>query len=90
VVGLAISGAGGTDGSFDAGDTLTVSFSPDTNLANLGRGILTKQQVDRIITFSQNLGANYTGRWTDAKTLVVTCVDPTGAAPPLRSVVTAT
>jgi hypothetical protein len=90
VVGLTISGAGGTDGSFDAGDTLTVSFSPDTNLANLGSGTLTKPQVDSIITFSQSLGADYTGRWTDAKTLVVTCVDPTGAAPPLRSVVTAT
>ena len=66
------------DGVFGNGDTLTFTFNVDTNQA-MGTN-LTKTEVDALFNFGTvNLGTNYTGRWTDMRTLVITIVDATGA-----------
>jgi hypothetical protein len=60
------------------GDTITVVFSGNTNQV----AVATKGNLDALFSFSQVLGANYTGTWTTATTLVITVVDATGATPP--------
>ena len=38
--------------------------------------------MDTLLSFSDALGADYSGQWTDASTLVVTAIDVAGAGPP--------
>ena len=38
--------------------------------------------MDTLLEFSVPLGADYSGAWNDASTLVVTAIDTTDAAPP--------
>ena len=69
------------DAVYGAGDTLTVTFDQTTDLAGLGTSVLTKIQVDTLLTASTPLGLDYTGQWTDASTFVITVVTP-AALPP--------
>ena len=65
------------DAVYRNGDTVTVVFSGNTNQV----AAATKGNIDALFSFSQSLGANYTGSWTTATTLVITVVDADGAAP---------
>ena len=58
------------------GDKVTVVFDKLTNTPN----VTDKTNLDRLLTFSADLGSAYSGNWTDRKTLVVTIEDATGAA----------
>jgi len=64
--------------SYSNGDTITVVFSEPTNQPK----VETKPDLDKLFSFSQNLGADYAGSWTDPSTLVITIVDSSGATPP--------
>ena len=66
------------DAIYGNADTITVVFSGNTNQV----AVATKANIDALFSFSQVLGANYTGTWTTATTLVITVVDATGATPP--------
>ena len=70
----------GGDAVFGAGDTITVTFDEATN-ESFGP-VLTKANLDTLFTFSQDLGTDYTGLWSDPVTLVITIVNPLGATPP--------
>lgn len=70
----------GGDAVYGAGDTITATFSAPTNQP-FGPS-LDKANLDSLFTFSQNLGADYTGVWTNPVTLVITIQNPSGAAPP--------
>jgi hypothetical protein len=66
------------DGVYGNGDTITVVFSEDTNEP----AAASQTDIDAIFSFSQSLGADYTGIWSGADTLRITIVDATGATPP--------
>ncbi len=68
----------GNNTSYSNGDTITVAFSEPTNEPKAA----TKTDLDKLFSFSQNLGANYIGTWTDPSTLVIKIADSKGAAPP--------
>lgn len=69
------------DNVYGVGDTLTITFSEDTDKAGLPNSV-TKSQIDYLLSFSETLGANYTGKWTSSRVLVITARDVTGAGPP--------
>ncbi len=66
------------DGIYSDGDTITVLFAGATNQPPVS----TKVEIDNIFQFSQVLGVDYIGTWTDASTLVIIIVDSKGATPP--------
>jgi len=68
----------GGDAIFGDGDTITVVFSEATNEPEEEE----KADLDKLFTFSQSLGTDYTGSFTDELTLLITIVDSTGSAPP--------
>ena len=78
----------GVNGIYSKGCTLTITFFPPTNIANLPQTGLTKGQINSILYFSQSLGSDYSAVWLGNTVLQVTIQDPTGAAPPVRGVVT--
>jgi len=60
------------DEEFGNGDTITFTFSEDTNEPPAA----TKVEIDGLLDFGQKvIGTNYTGVWSDAQTLVITIVD---------------
>ncbi|KKK96286.1 hypothetical protein LCGC14_2664280, partial [marine sediment metagenome] len=65
------------DAIYSVGDTITVGFSVPTNEP----AAATKGQIDAIFSFSQSLGADYTGSWAGNE-LVITIVDIAASAPP--------
>jgi hypothetical protein len=69
----------GRDAVYGNDDTITVRFDEPTNQP----AVATKANLDTVFTFSQNLGADYTGRWVDPSILLITIRDSTGAAPPV-------
>jgi hypothetical protein len=69
------------DDVFGVGDTLTITFSEATNKAQLP-DVLTKEHIDLVLSFSQSLGADYTGEWKTNSVLVITARDVTRAGPP--------
>ena len=69
------------DDVFGIGDTLTITFSEATNKAQLP-DVLTKAHIDLVLSFSQSLGADYSGEWKTNSVLVITARDVTGAGPP--------
>lgn len=66
------------DAVYGDGDTITVAFSENTNQI----AAATKANLDAIFISNQSLGADYTGSWSTADTLVITVADSTGATPP--------
>ncbi|KNC50385.1 uncharacterized protein AMSG_06876 [Thecamonas trahens ATCC 50062] len=86
IVGFLADDPDNADGFYSAGDTLTISFSMSTNVPPAS----TKAQLDVLFSFSQSLGADYTGVWSTPSVLVMTVVDPTGATPPGINVLTVT
>ncbi len=66
------------DAVYSDGDTITVLFSGATNEVP----ITTKAELDNLFIFSQILGIDYIGSWTDTSTLVIIIVDSNGATPP--------
>ena len=82
--------ASGTNGIYSRGCNFTITFRPPTNFANLPRNGLTKGQIDSILQFSQNLGADYSGSWLDSTMLRITAVDVSGATPPIRGTLVVT
>eukprot|EP00163_Fabomonas_tropica_P011118 TRINITY_DN2164_c0_g1_i2.p1 TRINITY_DN2164_c0_g1~~TRINITY_DN2164_c0_g1_i2.p1 ORF type:complete len:1432 (+),score=338.63 TRINITY_DN2164_c0_g1_i2:411-4706(+) len=65
----------GDTGTFSGNDTLTITWSELTNTPP----VATKGQLDALFAFSNSLGDDYTGAWTDLKTLVITMVDVSNA-----------
>ena len=59
------------------GDVLTITFNQNTDMA--GSPTLSRSELDAVFVFERSLGANYTGAWSDARTLVITIVDSTDA-----------
>ncbi len=72
--------------SFDDGDIITVTFSESTNRPSAA----TKEDIDGLFDFSQNLGADYSGTWNSPSVLVITILDSTGSTPPTVGTLTAT
>eukprot|EP00935_MAST-01C_sp_MAST-1C-sp1_P000630 g630.t1 len=56
------------------GDSLQVLFDQDTDTPL----VHTKSNLDSVLEFSANLGADYTGQWRDRRTLHITVTDSTG------------
>jgi hypothetical protein len=73
------------DGQWSMGDTLTITFDVDTNLAS-NMDLSNKTNVDKLINWNADgtgatisLGNEYSGSWLDARTLVITAgADVTG------------
>jgi len=72
-----------SDSIFSDGDTITVRFSEDTNRIGFAVGAtMTKANLDSLFTFTQEIGDDYTGVWTDDSTLVISIVDSGSDNPP--------
>jgi len=66
---------GGNNVGLGNGDTIIITFDVDTNQP----AVNDKAAVDVLIDFGvKSFGLNYSGTWTDAKTLVLTVSDATG------------
>jgi hypothetical protein len=75
ITGIGAENTGGNPG-LGNGDILTITFNVATNQPDVS----TKALVDNLIHFGvKSFGANYSGVWSDAKTLVLTVTDSTGA-----------
>jgi len=61
------------------GDAIILKFTVQTNKAG-GANILNKAGVDALFTFSQSLGANYSGEWTSVSVFEITILDATGGS----------
>ncbi|MCR4436407.1 MAG: S-layer homology domain-containing protein [Clostridiales bacterium] len=86
ITGAVCAEGGAAEAGLGAGDTLTLTFDVATNQTT---GVnLSKSAVDSLLTFSRPFGANYTGKWTNSKTLVITSVDASGASFSLGDTVT--
>ena len=66
-----------SDTDLSDGDELIITFNQDTDMA--GSLMLSKFELDAVFVFERSLGANYTGAWSNARTLVITIVDSTDA-----------
>ena len=64
-----------TEGSKIVFNMIRIEFSEPTNQPVVS----TKEDVDRLFSFSQNLGANYVGSWTNPSTLVLGVNDTVGS-----------
>ena len=62
------------DTVYSDGDTLTITFNIPTNQS----GTATSANILGNFTFSQPLGASYSGMWTNAQTLVITVSSAAG------------
>ena len=70
-------GQGGADAEYGPNDIILIELFEETNQQV---GIeLDKSQVDALFLFSVNLGDNYVGRWSDAKTFEITLVNVNNA-----------
>ena len=71
------------DSVFGVEDTLTITFDRDTDQPQ----VLTKADIDKIMTFKTPLGTSYTGLWTSPRILVITVVtiDETAVKPAVGS-----
>ena len=49
------------DSVFAAGDKISIIFSESTNQDGFSSSQISKQQIDKFITFSTSFGANYLG-----------------------------
>ena len=81
--------AGGETSGFTDGDTITITFSEDTNRPIVS----TKADIDNLFTFSDSLRVDndYVGTWSSATTLVITIIDvDVGSAGPQFDVFTMT
>lgn len=69
------------DGTWSAGDTITITFDKDTNQPAPG-GLTLKVNVDQLIDWTVNggihIGSQYSAGWTNARTLQITVGDPSG------------
>jgi len=74
---LVVDDPDGGDAVFGNGDTITVSFSEDTN--GLTIPVATKADLDNLFAYSQILGADYTGFFIDPATLIITIVNAGGS-----------
>jgi len=71
---------------FDKEDTITIRFSESTNRPLAG----TKADIDKVFSFTQDLGADYVGSWISPSVLEIRVVDASGATPPAVGVLTLT
>jgi hypothetical protein len=60
-----------SDPKFSRGDVLTIKFSPATNQPGASKKLLEKGDIDRMFSFSQSIGSNYTGRWVNPSTFML-------------------
>ncbi len=71
ITGITAADTGGNT-SLGNGDTLTITFNVDTSQPD----VLTKTAVDNLIDFGgKSFGTEYSGIWSNAKTLVLTVSD---------------
>ncbi|HSA98338.1 MAG TPA: hypothetical protein VLF17_04595 [Candidatus Nitrosotenuis sp.] len=68
-----------SDSVFSNGDTLTIRFDESTNQPS----VATKADIDRLFTFSQSIGDDYTGAWVQPNTMTITIVDASAEEPPV-------
>ena len=74
----------GLGARYRAGNTISVTFSEDTNLGGYSLGqIMPKTALDNLFTYSTSIGQGYYGEWTSRKVLVITIVNEDGAGPPI-------
>ncbi len=62
------------DNVYSDGDTLTITFNIPTNQS----GTATQANINGNFTFSQPIGASFSGIWSNSQTLVITVTDVTG------------
>ncbi len=83
IIGFVGSDPHARDSVYGPGDALTLSFDRDTDMAALGFEKVGKSVVDDLFIFSRTIGADYTGRWVNTRTFVITIVNPAGARQPI-------
>ena len=64
VVELVAQDGGKGTGTYDVNDTITLVLSEPTDRGGLPEHV-SFEQINAILSFNQNLGSHYTGRWTD-------------------------
>ena len=63
------------DERYSNGDTITVKFSDNTNMPTVDK----KEDLDKLIKFSHNLGKEYVGEFINPTTLIITIINSEGA-----------
>jgi len=79
-----------SDPKFSRGDVLTIKFSPATNQPGASKKLLEKGDIDRMFSFSQSIGSNYTGRWVNPSTFMLSIEEVKGNENPQIRVTTVT
>jgi len=76
IISITASDPDGGDAIFSNGDTITVLFSEATNQPfKRTENQLTSDDLLALFTFSDRIGANFTGTWPDRSTLVITIAE---------------
>jgi len=58
------------DDIFSVDDTITILFDSETNIP-LGNGMLTKQEINNLFTFSETIAQAYSGMWTNSSAFTI-------------------
>eukprot|EP00163_Fabomonas_tropica_P003432 TRINITY_DN1292_c1_g1_i9.p1 TRINITY_DN1292_c1_g1~~TRINITY_DN1292_c1_g1_i9.p1 ORF type:complete len:504 (+),score=67.08 TRINITY_DN1292_c1_g1_i9:470-1981(+) len=69
------------DCRFSSGDTITLNFFNEINQFPVG----TKADLDSYFSWSEPIGTDYTGAWSDVDILTITIVTPSTASPGIGS-----
>ena len=70
---------------YSVDDTITMRFSESTNKPGdiNSDGTLSRQELDKLFSFTQSIGDNYEGKWLDAINLEITITEETLDEPPV-------
>jgi len=82
------------DNVYGAGDTITVTFSTNTNYAGTNpNGIISQASINSFLSFynvitkqTVSIGKTYTGRWNNAHELLITIQQPADSTPAVGQV----
>lgn len=78
----------GTVDYYERGDILQVEFDEQTDMAGFAaNSFLNKAEVDNLFVFSQSIGVNYYGLWTNAQTFKITIIQEAVYPPAIGSAV---
>ncbi len=75
---------------YSDGDTITIIFDSSTNTPGGITLVQDKLAVDDMFTFTESLGAEYTGQWNTEDTFVITIINPLESTPPVIGITTVT
>ena len=70
-----------SDSVYSVGDVFSLRFSEPTN-QDVNAGTLTRNDLDKLFTFTQSIGDNYSGVWSDSMTVEITIDEITQETPP--------